>query len=184
MFGGGPVTSGVPLVSATIGSGDKNTSTSATWYWSIETPTVEWRQRFASSGRVASRGLHYHASTQNWPMIAGGRSDSYNDRVRIRDSDIECREVRSNDCWTQKQAEQWHAHNGLDRPGVVVADNSYSPWVLPGRSVENVKDGLTDAWLGSHIDIGFLRFRRWLLSNARRCKGQIQQRPAIGDCCI
>ena len=35
----------------------------------------------------ASRGLHYHASTQNWPMIAGGRFESYNDRVRVRDSD-------------------------------------------------------------------------------------------------
>ena len=31
--------------------------------WSIATQTVDWRQRFASNERLASRGLHYHAST-------------------------------------------------------------------------------------------------------------------------
>ena len=69
-------------------------------------------------------------------MIAGGRLDSYNDRVRIRDSDIECRQVRRKDCLTQKKAEQWHAHHGLARPGLVGAVDNYSPWVMPGRSVE------------------------------------------------
>ena len=60
----------------------------------LATQAVDWRQRFASKDRVASRGLHYHASTKNWLMIAGGRSDSYNDQVRIRDSDIASRQVK------------------------------------------------------------------------------------------
>ena len=74
-----PVTFIVPLVGAAIVSGDKNTNTSATWYRSLDTQAVDWRHRIASSGRVASRGLHFHASTRNWPMIAGGRLHSYND---------------------------------------------------------------------------------------------------------
>ena len=69
----------VPLVCAAIVSGDENPNTAATWYRSLDTQTVDWRHRIASSGRVASRGLHYHASTRNWPMIAGGRLHSYND---------------------------------------------------------------------------------------------------------
>ena len=44
--------------------------------------------------RGPSRGLHYHASTQNWPMIAGGRSELYNDRVRVRDSDTWSRQFK------------------------------------------------------------------------------------------
>ena len=48
----------------------------------IETLAVHWRQRFVSGGRVASRGLHYNASARNSPMIAGGRSDAYNNRSR------------------------------------------------------------------------------------------------------
>ena len=59
-------------------------------------------------------------------MIAGTRSDSYNDPDRIRDPDIG--NADSN------QAEQWHAHQGLDHPRLVGAIVYYSPWVMPGRS--------------------------------------------------
>jgi len=79
--GGGSVNIAVPLVSAKI-SGDKKTNTSATCNGSIATQAVDWRQRFALNERVESRGLHYHASTQNLPMIAGGRSNSNNDDGR------------------------------------------------------------------------------------------------------
>jgi len=91
----------------------QNTNTSATCLWSIATQAVDWRQRFASNGRVASRGLHYHASTRNVPMTAGGRSDSCNDtsgQIKI-------------------EAEQRHAHQGLGRPGLVVPFVYYSPWL-------------------------------------------------------
>ena len=52
----------------------QNTNTSATCRLSIATQEVDWKQRFASNDRVASRGLHYHASTRNLPMIAGKHS--------------------------------------------------------------------------------------------------------------
>ena len=69
-------------------SATKNTNTFVDVTWSIETQTVDWRHRITSSERWASRGLHYHASKQNWPMIAGCRSNSYNNAVGIRNSDI------------------------------------------------------------------------------------------------
>ena len=34
----------------------------------------------------------------------------------------------------QKQAEQWHAHEGFEHPSLVGAIIYYSPWVMPGRS--------------------------------------------------
>ena len=34
--------------------------------------------------------------------------------------------------------EQRHAHQGLGRPGLVVAFVYYSPWVMPGRSLKTV----------------------------------------------
>ena len=88
---------------------DSNTFVEATR--SIGTQAVDWRQRITSNERLASRGLHYHASTQNWPMIADGRSDSYNDRVRIRNSDIQ-NQPNFVGFPNQKQAEQTHAPKG------------------------------------------------------------------------
>ena len=74
---------------------------------------------------MASRGLHYHASTQNWPMIAGGRSESYNDRVRIRNPDI-------GDADTKIKRNNGGAHQGPDHPRSVGAHVYCSPWVMPG----------------------------------------------------
>ena len=58
-------------------------------------------------------------------MIAGGRSNSYND---------DGRQFEITESLDRKQAEQRHAHQGLGRPGLVVAIVYYSPWVMPGRS--------------------------------------------------
>ena len=85
----------------------QNTNTSATWYWSIAKQAVEWRHRFASKDRVASRGLHYHASTRNLPLIAGGRSDSYNDEVR---------QFKITELLDSKQAEPCGAHEAAHHP--------------------------------------------------------------------
>ncbi len=40
-------------------------------------------------------------------------------------------------------------------------------------SVENSKDGLTDAKLVPRVDSGFLHFRRWLLGDEGRCENPI-----------
>ena len=39
---------------------------------------------------------------------------------------------KSKNSLTQNQAEQWHAHQGLDHPRLVGAIVYYSPWVMPG----------------------------------------------------
>ncbi len=38
---------------------------------------------------------------------------------------------KSKNSLRQNQAEQWHAHQGLDHRGLVGACVYYSPWVMP-----------------------------------------------------